>query len=90
MFDRPFAETTIAIIRNMEAFVVVSAAAIYIIVEGGTMLAERYLRRRFAEGVAQGKDEANETWKRILDAHPDKTAAEIRRMMDNGELPTDA
>ena len=52
------------------------------------MLAERYLRRRFAEGVAQGKDEANETWKRILDAHPDKTAAEIRRMMDNGELPT--
>ena len=59
------------------------------------MLAERYLLRRFNEGKAEGKAEgeaegearANEYWRRMLDAYPDKTAAEIRRMVDSGELP---
>ena len=78
------------------------------------MLAERYLKRRYAEGVAQGeaqgitkgialgkaegitlgkaegRAENNETWKRLLEAHPDKTAADILRMANNGELHTDA
>ena len=55
------------------------------------MLAERYLLRRFnegkAEGEAEGEARANEYWRRMLDAYPDKTAAEIRRMVDSGELP---
>ena len=58
------------------------------------MLAERYLRRRYAEGKVEGREEAraefNNAWKRILDAHPNKTAAELRQMLDNGELHTDA
>ena len=107
-------ETAIAIIKHMNPYVVVSAAAIYICVQGGTMLAERYLKRRYAEGVAQGeaqgitkgialgkaegitlgkaegRAENNETWKRLLDAHQDKTVADLRRMLNNGELHTDA
>ena len=50
------------------------------------MLAERYLKRRFAEGKAEGKAEANAAWTQLLEAHPDKTFAEVRRMLDNGEL----
>ena len=95
-------ETTFAIFKLMNPYLFVCAAAIYILVQGGTMLAERYLRRRYAEGreegIAEGKVEGREearaefsnAWKRILDAHPNKTAAELRQMLDNGELHTDA
>ena len=87
-------ETTFAIFKLMNPYLFVCAAAIYILVQGGTMLAERYLRRRYAEGKVEGREEAraefNNAWKRILDAHPNKTAAELRQMLDNGELHTDA
>ena len=39
------------------------------------------------EGRAEGRTETNESWMEMLDAYPDKTAAEIRRMVERGELP---
>ena len=69
---------------------IASAIAVYTIAQGCDMLAERYLRRRYNEGKAEGEAKANEYWRRMLDAYPDKTAAEIRRMVDSGELPRDS
>ncbi len=40
-----------------------------------------------ARGRAKGEAKANESWMQMLDAYPDKTAAEIRRMVERGELP---
>ena len=40
-----------------------------------------------AKGRAEGRAEANDSWMQMLDAYPDKTAAEIRRMVERGELP---
>ena len=50
--------------------VVFAAATIYVGVEGGAMLAERYLRRRFREGREEGievgrkegREEADAAW----------------------------
>ena len=65
-------ETIIAVFDNMQAVVVVSAALIYIGVEGGAMLAERYLRRRFQEGRQEGRQEQQAAWsawyERMVDA----------------------
>ena len=65
-------ETIIAVFDNMQAVVVVSAALIYIGVEGGAMLAERYLRRRFQEGREEGRQEQQAAWsawyERMVDA----------------------
>ena len=52
-----FVETVIGILHGMEATVVVSAAMTYIMVEGWTMLAERYQKRRFQEGRTEGRAE---------------------------------
>ena len=41
----------------MHGVVVVAAATIYIGVEGGAMLAEKYLRRRYREGREEGLEE---------------------------------
>ena len=45
------------------------------------------MARGRAEGMAKAVAEANESWMQMLDAYPDKTAAEIRRMVERGELP---
>ena len=50
-----FRETTVAVLDVMESYVVVVAAAIYIAVEGGNMLSERYLQRRYREGRQEGE-----------------------------------
>lgn len=57
-----FAETIIAAAIAMEALVVVLGTATVIIMEGGAMLAEKYLRRRYAEGTQQGKAEEYARW----------------------------
>lgn len=49
-------ETVIAIARGMEPLVIVLTAATVILVEGYSMLAERYLRRRYREGRAEGRE----------------------------------
>ena len=84
-----FWEVSTAVGEKSYPLWVLSAIAVYIITQGYEMLAERYLLRRFNEGKAEGKAESDEYWRRMLDAYPDKTAAEIRRMMDRGELPKD-
>ena len=43
-------ETIIAIGQNMEWVVVVSAALVYVGVEGSAMIAEKYLKRRYQDG----------------------------------------
>ena len=53
-------ETFLAVADHMEAVVVFAAATIYIGVEGGSMLAERYLRRRYREGREDGREEGLE------------------------------
>ena len=49
--------TVIAIGQGMSAFVVVVTATTVVIVEGSAMLAERYLKRRYEAGKAEGRDE---------------------------------
>ena len=50
-------ETVIAIARGMEPLVIVLTAATVILVEGYSMLAERYLKRRYREGHVEGRTE---------------------------------
>ena len=50
-------ETVIAIARGMEPLVIVLTAATVILVEGYSMLAERYLKRRYREGHVEGRVE---------------------------------
>ena len=53
----------LAVVGFMEAVVVVSAAAAFVIVEGTVLLSERYLKKRFNEGRAEGKVEGKlEIW----------------------------
>ena len=47
-------DTALDVVDHMQAVVVFAAATIYIGVEGGAMLAERYLRRRYREGREEG------------------------------------
>ena len=53
----------LAVVSFMEAAVVVSAAASFVIVEGTMLLAERYLNKRFNEGKAEGREEGREEGK---------------------------
>ena len=60
-----------SVISFMEAVVVVSAAAAFVIVEGAVLLSERYLQKRFNEGKAEGKVEGKaegrlEMWKAYM------------------------
>ena len=50
-------ETTIAIADGMESMIVVLVTGTVIAVEGPVVLAERYLRKRFDAGRAEGKVE---------------------------------
>ncbi len=50
----------LAVVSFMEAVVVISAAASFVIVEGTVLLSERYLQKRFNEGKAEGKAEGRE------------------------------
>ena len=52
-----FVDTSRAILNGIESVVVVSAAFTYIIIEGLRMLAERYEKRRYQEGRADGLTE---------------------------------
>ena len=84
-----FVETVIGILHGMEATVVVSAAMTYIMVEGWTMLAERYQRRRFQEGRAEGRAEA------LAESHADwegwlKRKAEAEAKGEDFSEPTPA
>lgn len=49
--------TVIAIGQGMAPLVVVVTATTVVILEGSTMLAERYLQRRYEEGQAKGRAE---------------------------------
>ncbi len=62
---RPWATTT-SVLELMAAAVVVSAATTAIITQGVTMLAERYLRRRYQEGLEEGKEEGREEGRKEL------------------------
>ncbi len=58
----------------MEAAVVISGAAAFVIVEGAMLLAERYLNKRFNEGKAEGKLEMWEAWMRDWERRRDEAA----------------
>ena len=53
-------ETIRAIMDGMEPVVVASMAITYVIVQGGAMIAESYLKRRYEEGREEGKTEGEE------------------------------
>ena len=74
-------ETIKAIFRNMESYVVVSAAAIYIILEGGAMLAEKYLERRYREGREEGEDAMSSAIQQVAQRQG-MDPEEVRRMID--------
>ena len=80
-----FVETVIGILHGMEATVVVSAAMTYIIIEGWTMLAERYQRRRFQEGRTEGRVESHAEWEGWL-----KRKAEAEAKGEDFSEPTPA
>ena len=63
----------IAVLDVMAPATLVSTATTFVIVQGLIMLAERYLKRRYAEGKAEGKAEAYEE---IRDWLKRKAAAE--------------
>ena len=48
------------VVSFLEAVVVISAAASFVIVEGTVLLSERYLKKRFNEGKAEGLEEGRE------------------------------
>ena len=50
-------ETAIAVIRGMEAVVVVVGVWTFTVMEGAVILGERYLRKRFESGRAVGLQE---------------------------------
>ena len=87
-----------AIGHEVEPLWIGSAILAYTFTEGATVLADTLKKKQYnagmakgkAEGRTEGRTEAHEYWIRMLNAHPDKTAAEIRRMVERGELPTDA
>ncbi len=81
--DGPLA-TTIAIAEGMEPLIVVLAVATVILVEGPVVLAERYLKRRFTEGKAEGKAEERAAIFRVIESHPGKvlTTEELVRLLD--------
>ena len=80
-----FVETVIGILHGMEATVVVSAALTYVMVEGWTMLAERYQKRRFQEGRVEGRVEKDAEWEGWL-----KRKAEAEAKGEDFSEPTPA
>jgi hypothetical protein len=58
--------SSIRIAKEMASFVILTTAITVIIVEGGAMLAERYLRRRFREGREKGRQEEREEIARLI------------------------
>ena len=60
-------DTILRVVQDMEAVVVVGAIMAYAVVEGGTMLAEKYLQKRYEEGKEEGKEEGFEQALRILE-----------------------
>ena len=54
--------TMLAILMGMAQLGFVSAINTVVAVEGYQMLAERYLRRRYREGKAEGRDEVWQEW----------------------------
>ena len=74
---RPWASTT-SVLELMAAAVVASAATTAIITQGGTMLAERYLRRRFQEGREQ---ERRQLARRMAELTPKERLKEINRLI---------
>ena len=49
--------------REIEPLVVVSAVVALIVVEGWSMLAERYLRERYRKGREEGREEERKAWR---------------------------
>ncbi len=72
-------ETVLAVFKHMQGVIVFAAAAIYIAVEGGYMLAERYLRRRYREGREDGREEGLREGRKERDA---AWSAWHQRMLD--------
>ena len=57
----------LAVVSFMEAVVVVSATAAFVIVEGTVLLSERYLKKRFNEGKVEGREEGKlEMWQTYM------------------------
>ena len=50
------------VVQDMAPAVIVTVSSTIVIVEGGEMLAERYLRRRYSEGKHEGQVEMQEEW----------------------------
>ena len=54
--------TMLAILKGMASIAFVTAVNAVAIVEGSDMLAERYLKKRYEAGKAEGKAEAWQAW----------------------------
>ena len=75
--------TIVAIGGEMEWVVVLSAAFSFVGVEGVTMLAEIFLRRREEKGREEGREEVRQQLaSRFKDMTPDERLAEIDRLIE--------
>ena len=61
-----------AVVSFLEAVVVISAAASFVIVEGTVLLSERYLKKRFNEGKEEGKLEMWQAYMRAWEERRDE------------------
>ena len=78
--------TVVAIIKGMEAVVVISAALTYTIIQGADMLAEKYKRRRYEQGRAEGKSEAFDA---VLKATPEGERESVNRIIEEARALID-
>ncbi len=82
-----FAETVRAILNGMESVVVASGAFTYILIEGWKMLAERYEKRRYREGLAEGLAKGQDTVLALLDEDTRKEVERKLRRNGNSDRP---
>ena len=54
--------TFVAVLGGMPGVIALSAASTVAFLEGLEMLSERYLKRRFEEGLKEGREEASRAW----------------------------
>ena len=81
--DDGLADTIVAIGREMDWIALVSGAYSFAGVEGFTMLAEVFLRRREAKGRAEGRvEERQQIASRFEDMTPEERLAEIERLIE--------
>ena len=67
--------TFMDVIDGLAPVIVFVTASTVLIQEGGEMLAERYLKRRHAEGKKEGREEAHTQWRKWYNRKSEAEAA---------------